>query len=576
MAIAAPHLPPWRVARRLLAAFRAFAGARLRTAVALVAAGAAMEGLGLMLLVPILTLATAAPGTATPLGQWWSMDGIGSTAARLGVLVALFIAVMIVRAVTLQARDIALARLQTGFIEAQRNRVIATLAGARWAQVATLEHARVTNLMSAEMQRLGNSVHFMIQGVVALAMLAVQAALAVWLAPGLAGLLMPILILGGLLLILGQSKSRDLGLEVVQASQALMGSASGFLGGLKTAAAQNAQAGFVAEFAAIQTRLRSGLLQFLSRQARTRARHAVASAVLGGVVVVAGFAWFDVAPATLILLIVILLRMSGPALNLQQATQNFFFGVGSFETIDALTAELACDPLVPGAAVMPEDGAIAFEAVRYLHPGGGGVRDVTLTIRPGEFVGITGASGGGKTTLIDLLVGLLHPVQGSLRAGGLAIDAASVAAWQSRIAYVPQDGFLFHDTLRRNLTWDNAAIDDAAIVCALEIAGASALVARLPAGLETLLGERGAALSGGERQRIHIARALLRNGALLVLDEATNALDAASEQNLLERLAALDPRPTIVMVTHRRESLANCGRVFEVEGGSVTEAPARA
>lgn len=570
---AAVRLQPWRVARRLIAAFRTFAGAQGSRAVLLVAVGAVLEGAGLMLLAPILTMVTAAD-SARPLTRWLSALGIESADARLGALVALFIGVMSLRAVALHARDIALARLQTGFVEAQRNRVIRALAGARWARVASLRHARVANLMSAEMQRLGSSVQFLIQGSVALVMLVIQGALAFWLAPELAGFVLLLLAAGALLLVFGQRRSRDLGIEVVQASQALMGSAVGFLNGLKTAAAQNAQAGFVAEFESIQTQLRSRQLEFTARQAKARAIYGIASATLGGAVVVAGFTLFDVAPATLILLIVILVRMSGPALLVQQATQSFFFGVGGFEMVEALTAELSTEApgTAAGATRAVSGGApIQFDAVSYLHEGGGGVREVTLAIQPGEFVGITGPSGAGKTTLIDLLVGLVHPQRGQVRIGEIPLDTASAPAWQGRIAYVPQDGFLFHDTLRRNLTWDNAAIDDAAIDRALAIAGASALVERLPQGLETMLGERGTLLSGGERQRIGIARALLRGGDLLVLDEATNAIDPAGEHMLLTRIATLRPRPTIVMITHRADSLGHCDRVFQVRGAVVTE-----
>lgn len=136
---------------------------------------------------------------------------------------------------------------------------------------------------------------------------------------------------------------------------------------------------------------------------------------------------------------------------------------------------------------------------------------------------------------------------------------------------MPQDGFLFHDSVRRNLCWGAAAINDAAIAAALALAGADTLVAQLPQGLDTVVGERGALLSGGERQRLALARALLRRPRLLVLDDAANAIDAAGEAALLARLAALDPRPTIVMISHRAESMALCDRVIRVDQGAVTD-----
>jgi len=134
---------------------------------------------------------------------------------------------------------------------------------------------------------------------------------------------------------------------------------------------------------------------------------------------------------------------------------------------------------------------------------------------------------------------------------------------------VPQDGFLFHDSVRRNLNWGAIEADDDALWRALDFAGAGALVRALPDGLDTVVGERGSLLSGGERQRLAIARALLRRPRLLVLDEATNAIDATSEAALLGRLAALDPRPTIVMISHRAESMACCDQVITIDRGAI-------
>lgn len=565
------RLLPWRISGRLFADFRAFAGASGLHATALIAAGAVLEGAGLLLLVPVLAMVTSGPDADGPFTRWLGTHGAASPTGLLVLLIGSFVAVMVVRALTLHARDLALARLQTGYVEVQRNRVMRALAGARWEQIVKLQHARINNLMSAEIQRLGSSVQYLIHGSVALAMLVIQGALALSLAPGLAGLVLLLLLGGGGVLLFGQRGSRDLGVEVVQSSQALIGSAAGFLSGLKTATAQNAQQSFVAEFESIQGELRSRQLLFSIRQANARLVYGIASAMLGAVVVVVGLTVLNMAPAILITVVVILARMSGPGMVAQQAAQNFMFGVGSFEVIEALLADLGTGRHREGTGESIPFGPIRLDTVTFVHDSGGGVRNASLTIDKGDFIGLAGPSGAGKTTLIDLLVGLLHPQAGEVYVGSLRIDPATAPDWQGCIAYVAQDGFLFHDTLRRNLTWDKGTTDDAAIHAALAVAGASDLIARLPAGLNTLLGERGALLSGGERQRIGIARALLRNSDLLILDEATNALDPASERAVLNAIAAMNPRPIIIMITHRTDCLALCTRVVQVDGGVVAE-----
>jgi ATP-binding cassette subfamily C protein len=483
-------------------------------------------------------------------------------------MLMLFVMLALVRAVVLYTRDMALARLQAGFVANLRNGLMRRLAAAPWHRIVALRHARITSLMTSEVARISSSAQFLIQGSVAVVMLFVQGGLAFSLAPFLALATCALVLFGAVLALLAQGRIRDLGAGMVGANIALMGSTSGFLGGLKAAAAQNAQHAFVDEFEAIQSDVRERGLSFMHRQASSRRIFSIGSALMGAAVIVIGFTT-GVKPAVLITIVLIFSRMSGPAQTLQMAAQNFFFALPAFEAVRAFEAELDLSDIpAPDNAAIP-DGAIEARGLTYLHAGGGGVRDIDLTIAPGSFTGIAGPSGAGKTTLVDLLITLLTPQSGEIRVGGTRLHGPSATGWRDRLAYVPQEGFLFHDSVRRNLSWGAGAPDDAALWDALSLAGADALVRTLPEGLDTIVGERGSLLSGGERQRLAIARALLRRPRLLVLDEATNAIDAASEATLLARLAALDPRPTIVMISHRAESMACCDQVIMIERGTM-------
>jgi ATP-binding cassette subfamily C protein len=235
-------------------------------------------------------------------------------------------------------------------------------------------------------------------------------------------------------------------------------------------------------------------------------------------------------------------------------------------------------PASPGAP-FPE-GPVLFEQVSFRHPSGEeagaadrGVQDLDLVVRPGDFLGVIGASGAGKTTFADLLVGLIPPQQGRITVGGRPLDGEVLSGWRAGLSYVSQDSFLFHDTVRRNLQWANPLATEAEMWRALALADAEPLVRRMSHGLDSLVGERGALVSGGERQRIALARAILRRPRLLVLDEATNAIDIPTERLMLERLAALTPTPTIVMIAHRPESLVLCREILRFEEGRILEPP---
>ena len=198
------------------------------------------------------------------------------------------------------------------------------------------------------------------------------------------------------------------------------------------------------------------------------------------------------------------------------------------------------------------------------------LRDVTLSIRRGESVAIVGATGAGKTTLVDILIGLLAPSHGRVTVDGVPIESRP-SAWQAAIGYVPQSPFLLDDTLRRNLApgMRDEDVDQEALARAVHIARLDAVVRGLPEGLETMIGERGIRLSGGERQRVAIARALYRDPALLIFDEATSALDPGTEREVTEAIDLLRGARTVIVIAHRLTTVERCDRILLLSEGSI-------
>lgn len=245
-------------------------------------------------------------------------------------------------------------------------------------------------------------------------------------------------------------------------------------------------------------------------------------------------------------------------------------------TIEVLHRELG--PWTPSeqehatVVPLPLRKSIRIEHVTYRYPGSSreALSDITLEIPHGTAVGFIGTSGSGKTTLIDLVLGLLAPSTGHIRVDGKDIQEA-LEGWQSQIGYVPQDIYLADTTIRNNIAFGHDArdIDDDSVWRALALAKVDDFVASLPEGLDTPIGENGTRLSGGQRQRIGIARALFRDPQVLVLDEATAALDSPTEAGVMDAVTHLHGIKTMLIVAHRHSSLAACDLILRLENGRV-------
>ena len=213
--------------------------------------------------------------------------------------------------------------------------------------------------------------------------------------------------------------------------------------------------------------------------------------------------------------------------------------------------------------------AIQFQAVGFAYTGRRVFNDVSLTIPRGSLTALTGASGAGKTTIIDLIIGLLQPQAGSILIDGKPLPTLDLKAWRRMIGYVPQETHLLHDTVLHNVTLGDAGLSLADAEGALRAAGAWEFVSALPLGLHNVVGERGGKLSGGQRQRIVIARALVHRPKLLILDEATNALDSASEQAICQTMTQLRGELTILAVSHQSALIDAADRVYHLANGEV-------
>jgi ABC-type multidrug transport system fused ATPase/permease subunit len=218
------------------------------------------------------------------------------------------------------------------------------------------------------------------------------------------------------------------------------------------------------------------------------------------------------------------------------------------------------------------ESAIRLENLGFRYPQDttDSLRDVSLEIPRGARVAFVGSSGAGKTTLANLVLGLLQPTSGRILVDGVDVRE-NLRAWQDHLGYIPQDIFLIDDTIRRNVAFGlpDEQIDDAAVWRALEAAQLTAFVRELSSGLDAQVGERGVRISAGQRQRIGIARALYHDPDVLVLDEATAALDNETERLFVAAINSLARRKTILIIAHRLSTVRDCDTIYLMQNGRV-------
>lgn len=255
---------------------------------------------------------------------------------------------------------------------------------------------------------------------------------------------------------------------------------------------------------------------------------------------------------------IVLIRTNTPRLNI---------------LYDALTSEEgeAVASNIESALPFRRDIVLTDLSFQYEESVDNVIDSLNLSIKHNTTIGFVGSTGAGKTTVIDIILGLLSPTKGSLSVDGVTVDATNIRAWQKNVGYVPQVIFLTDESISRNIAFGIAyeKIDMHRVRQAAKLANLDEFVMGLPEQYDTVVGERGVRLSGGQRQRIGIARALYRDPQLLVLDEATSALDNATEENILDAITSLSHQKTVVMIAHRLTTIKTCDVIYVMDKGKI-------
>jgi ATP-binding cassette subfamily C protein len=535
----------------------------------LIGAGMA-EGVGIAGLLPLLEIGVSSGG-GEPSGvsrRIAELIGILGLQPTLGVLLLIVVGAMAIKGLLRW-----LAMRQVGYVVARvamdlRLRLIRALLKADWSYFSTRPVGYFANSISSEAHRAANSYRMACNAIADLAQAGVYAVIVFLVSPRIA--LLAALAGGGIILGLRRlvDSARVAGEQQTDLMRSMVARLTEALPGLKPLKAMGKE-DYVLPLLEAETR---GFYDAQQKQVFASVTlFSLQEPILVAVLAVGLFVvltWTSTPFSTVLVLAFLFYRLVIGLNRVQQRYQDMAVGESAFwSMMHHLEEAEAAEEVGSGALEPPRlEDAIRFDDVSFWYEEGHPVLSgVELEIPSGEFVALVGPSGSGKSTLADLVVGLLRPKGGQIRVDGVPLINIDPAAWRRQIGYVPQDLLLFHDTIRRNVSLGDESIGAEQVERALRDAGAWEFVSRLPDGMDQLVGERGSLLSGGQRQRIAIARALVAGPRLLVLDEATTALDPATEAAICDTLARLKGRVTILSISHQHAMRQVADTVYELE-----------
>jgi ATP-binding cassette, subfamily C, bacterial len=597
-------------AGRFLVALAAGNRRRLAWVLTVQMIAALIQGVGLLLLVPLLELAgvsraSSAGGLMARAREAFHALGIPLS---LSAMLVVYVAVVTVAAALTAYQNVLLVRYRLEFVDELRQRLYGTIARAEWRHLLGLRQSDLLTALTIDVSWVGQGTLAVLNLGVAIVVITVQVAVALRISPAVTGLAMATGIGLAVLMWPLVARSRRLGRELVQFNRGVLASVTGFLDGLKLAKVHGLEPGHLTSFDSAIVRARRSQIDFAKAQAAAAAVQFSATAVVLAVLIDVVAGQHAVSLAELLVLAFIFTRLVPQVTQAQSNVQALAQSLPAFGELTAVIDDCARAaeegepqpaPGRPGRrrpvlsdrrpvlsdrppAVCDRPPALCDRlrlddvCFSYRRPDGQPVEvlhGVTLEVPARATTALVGPSGAGKTTIADLAVGLLVPTSGRVLIDGAALAGELIPRWREEVAMVPQDVFLFHESIRANLLWAQPGASEDDLWRALALASAEALVRQLPDGVDTVVGDRGERLSGGERQRIALARALLREPALLVLDEATSSLDAGNETAILDALAMLHGSMTILVIAHQRSSLRDADQVITVADGRV--GPAR-
>lgn len=558
---------------------RVFIEQRIRFLLALGGAVAAsfFEGLGIALLLPLLRMIMAPSGGGDSMGRigeaFEKLFAFIGIPMNIGSVLVFMVFMVIVKQIVLLLQQKLVFGSQHRFTSRIRDRLYRSIFGARWAFFVQTRPGDMTNALSEEAARCGEAfrvLNLVLSGIVISGFYLALAMLLSWQATLIAGVGSAVVML---IFKRETDKGKTLGAAITEANQAFHGEVVEQLSAAKLIKGYAAQNAVIGRFHKYYENVAHATFRGNFHNARLKAFLETGMGLMLAITIYVAVVVFNINFAKLIVFLLVFYRVGPRLSNVQTNISQLHLLTPALQRIDDLQAE--ADSLAEKNGGRPLEtlaSGISFLEVGFSYePGHPVLKDVSFDIPKGKTVAFVGSSGAGKSTVIDLIIGLIEPDEGRVMLDGAPLSEYDLNAWKAKLGYVAQDTVLFNDTVRTNITWASPDAGMEQIIDAAKLANAHEFIEAMPQGYDTVIGTHGTKLSGGQRQRLALARAILRRPELLILDEATSALDAESEQRIQAAVESLAGEMTIVIVTHRLATVRHADLIYVLEGGRVIE-----